>query len=119
MKKILCFDLDNVICVTKRNFYKQAKPKKNIIKLINKLYQKDYVIKVFTSRFMGRSNEDTKKAKTLGYKFTYNQLKKWKLSFHFLILGKPSYDVYVDDKNFMFKKDWHKKFEKKYLKNES
>ena len=36
---------------------------------------------------------------------TYNQLKKWGLNFHKLELGKPSFDVYVDDKNFNFKKN--------------
>ena len=27
-KPILCFDLDNTICTTKKNFYKFSKPKK-------------------------------------------------------------------------------------------
>ena len=46
---------------------------------------------------------EIKKAKK-GYKLIYNQLKKWGLNFHKLELGKPSFDVYVDDKNFNFKK---------------
>ena len=45
-----------------------------------------------------------KKRQKKGYKMTYNQLKKWGLNFHKLELGKPSFDVYVDDKNFNFKK---------------
>jgi hypothetical protein len=32
-KKIICFDLDNVICITKKNYYLKSKPKKKVIKL--------------------------------------------------------------------------------------
>jgi hypothetical protein len=34
------------------------------------------------------------------------QLKKWKLKYHKLIFGKPSFDVYIDDKSIFFKKNW-------------
>ena len=114
MKKIFCFDLDGVICQTKKNYYSKAKPIKKSIKLINDLYYKGYKIIIFTARFMGRSNQNQKKAKKKGYKMTYNQLKKWGLNFHKLELGKPSFDVYVDDKNFNFKKNWIQDFKKKY-----
>ena len=39
-KKIICFDLDNVICNTKKNYYSKSTPKKNVIKIINELYKK-------------------------------------------------------------------------------
>ena len=113
MKKKLCFDLDGVICTTKRNFYKKSKPKKKIIENINYLYKKNYII-IFTSRFMGRSNENVNLAKKKGYKFTLNQLNKWGLKFHKLVFGKPSYDVIVDDKSFHYKKNWMNDFKKKY-----
>ena len=61
-KVILCFDLDNTISTTKKNFYKSSKPKK-VIKIINSLHNEGYYIKIFTSRFMGRSNENILKAK--------------------------------------------------------
>ena len=76
-KKIICFDLDNTLCKTEGNFYKNSKPVKNKILLVNKLYDKGYIIKIFTARFMGRSNENIKKATNLGYNFTKIQLKKW------------------------------------------
>ena len=34
----------------------------------------------------------------MGFKLTKTQLKKWKVKYHKLILGKPSYDLIVDDK---------------------
>ena len=110
--KILCFDLDNVICITKGNKYHESKPKKKVIDLINNLYKEGYTIKIITARHMGKFNGNSVKAKKFGYKKTFNQLKKWKLSFHELILGKPSYDILVDDKALGFKKNWTKKFKK-------
>ena len=107
--KIICFDLDNTICKTKGNKYSDAIPIKKIIKLINFLYKKKYYIKIFTSRYMGRSNENIFKAKKMGFKTTQNQLKKWKVKYHKLILGKPSYDIYIDDKALGFSKDWNSK----------
>ena len=51
---------------------------------------------------MGRSNENAAKAKKKAYLITTNQLKLWKIKFHKLIFGKPSFDVYIDDKNIDF-----------------
>jgi len=114
-KKIFCFDLDNVICITQRNYYLKSQPIKESINIINKLYDKGFVIKIFTSRFMGRSNENVNKAISRGYKITKKQLKKWNVKYNYLIFGKPSFDVVIDDKSFNFKKNWHSPFKKKYL----
>ena len=46
---------------------------------------------------MGRNNENVNKAKAQGYKMTVNQLKKWNLKYHKLIMGKTSYDILIDD----------------------
>tara|TARA_B100001250_G_C19489698_1_gene652503 strand:+ start:379 stop:744 length:366 start_codon:yes stop_codon:yes gene_type:complete len=106
-KKILCFDIDNTICATEGNKYHEAKPIKIAIKKINELYKKGYYIKLFTSRFMGRNKENIKKAKKNGYEITLKQMKKWKVKYHKLIIGKPSYDLFVDDKSIYFKKKWY------------
>ena len=115
MKKF-CFDLDGVICFTKNNNYKQSIPKKNVIKMINQLYEKNFIL-IYTARYMGRSNENSKLANQKGYKFTLNQLKKWGLKYDKLKIGKPSYDVIIDDKSFDFKKNWLKKFGSKFKKD--
>ena len=101
--KRLCFDLDGVICTTKNSDYKKSKPKIKIIELINKLYISNYII-IFTSRYMGRSNEKVNLAKKKGYKFTKQQLIDWGLKFHKLKFGKPSYDVLGMIKIFYLKK---------------
>ncbi len=62
-KKIICFDLDNTLCTTQSNFYKNSKPKKKNIKVVNELYDNGYYIKIFTARYMSRSKENPKSAK--------------------------------------------------------
>ena len=111
MKKIFCFDLDGVVCRTpKNNNYKKSKPIPRAIKKINSLYDKGNYIKIFTARYMGRSKEKVNLAKKKGLILTKSQLKKWKLKHHKLIMGKPTYDIFVDDKAFGFNKNWTEKF---------
>jgi hypothetical protein len=105
-KKIYCFDIDNVICRTYKSNYKNSKPLKKNIKFINDLYLKGFYIKIFTSRFMGRNNENILKAKKQGYQFTLKQLKNWGVKYNKIIFGKPSYDIFVDDKAYGFSKNW-------------
>lgn len=107
-KKIYCFDIDGVICSTAKNNYKASKPINKAIKKINEIYLKGNIVIIFTARFMGRSKENAILAKKKGYILTYNQLKKWKVKFHKLIFGKPSFDFIIDDKSIFFKKNWHK-----------
>jgi capsule biosynthesis phosphatase len=108
-KKIICFDLDGVICFTKKNFYKKSKPNIKAIEKINNLHQKGYEIKIFTSRFMGRCNENITCAKRKGYEFTKKQLKSWNVKYDKLIFGKPSYNLYVDDKAIFYSSTWQQK----------
>ena len=112
MKKY-CFDIDGVICETIKSNYKSSKPYLNVIKTINDLYANGNFIIIFTSRYMGRNNENITNAKKQGYKFTYKQLIKWGLKFNKLIFGKPSFDVVVDDKSIFYNKNWFKKIRKK------
>ena len=98
-KKIFLIDIDNTICKTKNSNYSKSIPKKNIIKLINKLKKNGHYIKIYTARYMGRYNQNINKVKSLYYKKTYNQLISWNIKFDELILGKPSCDIMIDDKS--------------------
>jgi len=111
---IFCFDLDNVICETVGTDYSMSRPYEQVIKKINLLYKNSNKIIIFTARYMGRNNGNIDLAVEQGYSSTELQLKEWGLKYHELIFGKPVYDVYVDDKNFEFKRDWLKDFKKKY-----
>tara|TARA_B100000927_G_scaffold280220_1_gene264544 strand:- start:12 stop:350 length:339 start_codon:yes stop_codon:yes gene_type:complete len=108
MKKKLtyCFDIDNTICTTKSTKYSKSIPKEKIIRKINSLYDDGHIIKIYTARYMGRNNDQLNKAKKQGFKSTENQLKKWGLKYHNLFFGKPSADLYIDDKSVFYKKNW-------------
>ena len=115
-KKIICFDLDNVICKTKKNFYDHSVPIKKSIDLVNELYDKGYYIKIFTARGMGKYKGNKNIIKKKFGKLTLFQLKNWKIRYHELILFKPSYDIFIDDKSIGFNKNWQSLLKKK-LKN--
>jgi len=116
MKSIICFDLDGVICLTKKNHYHLSRPIKKNSKKINLLFNKGFIIKIFTARFMGRSNENVLVAKAKGLNMTKKQLKKWGVRYDKLIFGKPSYDLFIDDKSVFFKKNWTSEIDKKLRK---
>ena len=74
-KKIICFDIDNTICHTKKNFYKTSKPNPKAINAVNDLFLKGYYIKLFTSRFMGRNQDNPQKLKKKDLSLHKNNLK--------------------------------------------
>lgn len=114
MKKLtICFDIDNVICKTLNSNYKKSIPIKKNIQIINLLKKKGHYIKLFTARYMGRNKEKKMSAKKQAYKLTVSQLKKWRVDYNEIIFGKPSYDLYIDDKSLFYKKNWSTKILKK------
>jgi len=83
MKYII--DIDGVICNVSRPM-KDCKPFENIIYKINSLYPDNKII-LHTSRF------------ECDRKITVKWLKKYKVKYHKLVMGKPNGDFYIDDKN--------------------
>lgn len=116
-KKIIAFDIDETICITKNKNYKFAKPIKSKILLINELYNKGYKIKIFTARYMGKHNENFLLVKKKYFKETFNQLNSWGLKFHELIMGKPIFDIFIDDKAYNNKDKKLKKILRQMLVN--
>ena len=110
--KIICVDIDNTICTTQKNNYLESRPKKKIIKYLNNLYSSGYIIKLYTARGMGRSNDNKNIAEKKFKKLTIRQLKTWKLKYHKIFFGKPSADIYIDDKSLFYNSDWIKKLKK-------
>lgn len=112
--KIICFDLDNVICFTsKKKNYKNSKPNIKVINFINSLYYKrKFIIKIYTARGMSKFDGNIKKIKDAYKNLTIKQLEKWGLRYDELIFGKTSYDFFVDDKAVGFNKNWIQKLTK-------
>ena len=101
-KRKYVIDIDGTICTQDGTDYGNALPKHDVITKINQLYDDGNEIVLFTaSGYETQINwRDT----------TLLQLQVWGVKYHDLIFGKPSADVYVDDKNvFMVDNvDWYK-----------
>ena len=106
MPKTFIFDIDGTICPQCNGEYGKLKPYKDAIKIINKLYNQGNKIIFYTSRFMGRNDNNIIETYKQGYDFTLKQLKDWGFKFHELHMGKPRGDIIVDDKNIFFRKSW-------------
>ena len=105
--KTICFDIDNVICKTNvlRDYSKSIPIKKNI-KIINKAYNNGFSIILYAARYMGRCKGDLTKIKKQIKPLTLKQLKNWGVKYHKIYFGKPSFDLFIDDKSLFFKKNW-------------
>ena len=58
-KKIICFDIDGVICTTDKSNYHKAKPKKKVIKLINNLFENKWDLSTFIEYHNDDRNNDS------------------------------------------------------------
>ena len=87
-----CFDLDETLCLTpKSRKYEEAIPYIKMIDEVNSLYHQGHEITIFTARGSSSGIDY--------HELNVNQLKKWNVKYHYLIdKGKPSYDIFVDDK---------------------
>ena len=98
---IYCFDLDNTLCISKGNDYENSEPIPNMIAKVNELYDAGHTILIYTARGMSTYKGDVDSVYEAFYLFTKNQIKSWGIKHHKLQLGKPSYDVFIDDKNIL------------------
>jgi hypothetical protein len=98
IKVTYVFDIDGTICTLADGAYEEAEPILARIKAINDLYDKGNTIIFQTARGMGRSGNSPAYAYSAFYEFTRQQLLEWGVKFHHLFLGKPSGDIYIDDK---------------------
>lgn len=88
---IIYVDIDGTIAGLTSGEYEKAQPIRENIEKINKLYDEGNVIVYWTAR--------GSQTKIDWYDLTSIQLKKWGAKHHELKLGKPHYDLYIDDKS--------------------
>ena len=85
-----CFDIDGVIAITKDTTdYSKSSANKEIISLVNKLYDYGNHIRLHTARGYVTGIDWSE--------VTKRQLSDWGLKYHELKFGKPNADYYVDD----------------------
>jgi CMP-N,N'-diacetyllegionaminic acid synthase len=105
-QRTVCFDLDGVLCSLTAGDYENATPNVEAIAVANDLYERGARVIIHTARFMGRTGGDPDEARRQGLDLTRRQLADWGVRFHELHMGKPSYDVVVDDRAVFFEGDW-------------
>lgn len=88
---VVYVDIDGTICSITNGIYTDAKPKKKNIRKINKLYEKGNTIIYWTAR--GTVTQ------TDWLELTKNQLDRWGCKYHEVRVGKPHYDLWIDDKS--------------------
>ena len=95
---VIYIDVDETICVSPENRdYNKAVPIRENIDKANKFFDEGHTVVYWTAR-----------GSTTGIdwrEFTIGQLKRWGAKYTELKLGKPIYDVFIDDKN-MNSKTW-------------
>ena len=86
MKKFV-FDIDGTICSEEKSQERVfAKPRQKIINLINQLFDKKHLIILYSARGWDQ------------YRITEDWLKINNVKYTSLILGKPVYDYWIDDR---------------------
>tara|TARA_R100001509_G_C4816951_1_gene198407 strand:- start:374 stop:712 length:339 start_codon:yes stop_codon:yes gene_type:complete len=91
-------DIDGTICEQQtvreksKEFpdYSKSRPYMDRIKLINKLYDEGHEIHYWTARGTVSGID--------WYTRTEQQLKEWGVKYHEFNVGKPHYDIWIDDK---------------------
>lgn len=110
---IIGIDLDGTLCTWHPGEYERAQPLPEKIERVRRLKKAGHIIWIFTAR--GGSLGSEKAADKRWGKLTRSQLKMWNVPYDRLILGKPPFDVLIDDRAVIFTEDW----ENQLLRNRS
>lgn len=92
-RKTIMFDLDDTLC--EGYPYHLAKPKYEMIKIVNELTEKGHKIIIYTGRGMSKGFQQ---AVMLYWDLTVEQLRRWGIRYFELVMGKPHYDIMICDK---------------------
>lgn len=84
-------DIDNTICITHNSDYYNSIPLLDRINKVNQLFDNGHEIVYWTARgsVSGKDWLD----------FTKNQLKTWQCRYTDIKVGKPRYDLFIEDKS--------------------
>lgn len=91
MKKYF-IDLDNTLCKTEKSDYDNSIPIQERIDYVNKIKTDGHHITIWTARGATSGIDHTE--------LTISQLSKWNIQYDELLMKKPNYDIYLDDKSF-------------------
>lgn len=83
-------DIDGTICSNTHGDYANAQPFRNRILHFNQLYDQGHEIHYWTARGSNTGKD--------WYQLTMQQLNSWGVKFTTAQIGKPAYDIWIDDK---------------------
>jgi mannose-6-phosphate isomerase-like protein (cupin superfamily) len=92
MSKKIFVDLDNTLCNTTNGDYLNSTPIKERVDFLNNLKEQGNIITIWTARG-SRSGIDYSE-------ITKKQLDEWGVKYDDILMKKPDYDIYYDDKSF-------------------
>ena len=98
MPKKYFIDLDNTLCNTQNSNYVNATPILERIEYVNNLKKEGNHITIWTARGA--------KSGINHRELTKKQLADWNILYDELLMGKPDYDIYIDDKSFNVDTFW-------------
>ena len=96
---IYCFDIDGTLCTNTDGDYPNARPFQDVIDQLNRLSAEGHRVVLHTARG-GTTGIDWREE-------TERQLREWNVAYDSLHMGKPSADIYIDDKAINFA-DWRR-----------
>ena len=91
-------DLDNTLCYTINGNYHESTPIVERINHVNQLKEDGHHITIWTARGSNTGINYTD--------LTKKQLDEWNIKYDELLMGKPHYDIYIDDKSFNVDTFW-------------
>lgn len=98
MSKKYFIDLDNTLCSNQNSEYENSVPIQERIDYVNNLKNEGNEITIWTARgSTSRINYE---------ELTLRQLKEWNINYDKLLMNKPNYDIYIDDKSFNVDSFW-------------
>jgi mannose-6-phosphate isomerase-like protein (cupin superfamily) len=98
MPKKYFIDLDNTLCNTQNSNYNNSIPILERIEYVNNLKKDGNHITIWTAR--GATSGINHR------ELTKQQLSNWNIQYDELLMGKPNYDIYIDDKSFNVDSFW-------------
>jgi len=100
----IAFDLDDTICFRNNDEgggvekYHACKPVPHMVDIVNECYDKGHEVVIYTARGMSVFKGNRDEIIHNLYDLTREQLERWGIKYHKLVMGKLHYDLLVDDK---------------------
>lgn len=115
----ICFDLDDTLCTGSQpdehgvTDYSKCSPVQDAARMLRGLKGQGHTIIIHTARGMTTGNGNVGKVVRNVGLLTLSQLEAWGFEYDEIYFGKPSADLYVDDKGINAQRYWDQHWEER------